>query len=269
MLSFPGNRPCFIASCRSRASPLAAARAETTYATLAGNLGATSQTNGSIQFFPLTGTTFAQRFTTSTLPAIGDGNASGQILYRFSWDLLAAQVYTPTEEFSDLETTYTVNLFTDAAGLPGSSLFTSPAPGTLSAPGVVEFSYADLVADPSIALQSNTSYWLTVAFQYASDPGAGTALLLPFTAGLNQTGPGTVDNLMVDTGRGWGVIAERAIVQVQAEVVPEPSAIVLTAAGFAILAWRRIRRPGRQDAEPGWGRSFRQSARGVVATSRS
>ncbi len=53
------------------ALPLAAARAETTYATLAGNLGATGQTNGSIQFFPLGGTTFAQRFTTGTLPAIG------------------------------------------------------------------------------------------------------------------------------------------------------------------------------------------------------
>lgn len=221
------------------ASPLAAARAETTYATLAGNLGATSQTNGSIQFFPLEGTTFAQRFTTATLPAIGDGDSSGQILYRFWWDLLAAQAFDPiNENFSNLDTTYAVNLLADASGTPGSSLFTSPATGTLSAPGVVEFSYADLVADPSINLQSNTSYWLTVAFQSASDPGAGTALLLPFTTGSNQTGPGTVDNLMVNTGSGWGGISERAIVQVQAEVVPEPSAIVLTAAGLAIVARR-------------------------------
>ncbi|MFY8222279.1 MAG: hypothetical protein ACOVJ6_10265, partial [Pirellulales bacterium] len=52
------------------ALPLAAARAETTYATLAGNLGATGQTSGSIVFQPLIGTTFAQRFTTGTLPAI-------------------------------------------------------------------------------------------------------------------------------------------------------------------------------------------------------
>ena len=227
------------------ALPLAAARAETTYATLAGNLGATGQANGSIQFFPLGGTTFAQRFTTGTLPAIGDGDSSGQILYRFGWDLLPAQAFDPiNENFSNLDTTYAVNLFTDAAGAPGSSLLAlGPATGTLSAPGVVEFSYADLVADPSIALQSNTSYWLTVVFQFASEPGVGTALLLPFTTGSNQTGPGTIDNLMVNTGSGWGGIAERAIVQVQAEVVPEPSAIVLTAAGLAILAWHGVRRP--------------------------
>lgn len=222
--------------------PLAAARADTTYATLAGNLAASSQTNGSIQFFPLPGTTFAQRFTTATLPAIGDGDSSGQILYRFSWDLLAAQAFDPiNENFSNLDTTYAVNLFTDAAGAPGSSLLAlGPVTGTLSAPGVMEFSYADLVADPSIALQSNTSYWLTVAFQSASDPGAGTALLLPFTTGSNQTGPGTVDNLMVNTGSGWGGLSERAIVQVQAETVPEPSAIGLAAAGLALLAWRRL-----------------------------
>ena len=227
------------------ALPLAAARAETNYATLAGNLGATGQANGSIQFFPLGGTTFAQRFTTGTLPAIGDGDSSGQILYRFGWDLLPAQAFDPiNENFSNLDTTYAVNLFTDAAGAPGSSLLAlGPATGTLSAPGVVEFSYADLVADPSIALQSNTSYWLTVVFQSASEPGVGTALLLPFTTGSNQTGPGTIDNLMVNTGSGWGGIAERAIVQVQAEVVPEPSAIVLTAAGLAILAWHGIWRP--------------------------
>ena len=227
------------------ALPLAAARAEMTYATLAGNLGATGQANGSIQFFPLGGTTFAQRFTTGTLPAIGDGDSSGQILYRFGWDLLPAQAFDPiNENFSNLDTTYAVNLFTDAAGAPGSSLLAlGPATGTLSAPGVVEFFYADLVADRSIALQSNTSYWLTVVFQSASDPGVGTALLLPFTTGSNQTGPGTIDNLMVNTGSGWGGITERAIVQVQAEVVPEPSAIVLTAAGLAILAWHGIRRP--------------------------
>ena len=222
------------------ALPLAAARAETTYATLAGNLGATGQTSGSIVFQPLIGTTFAQRFTTGTLPAIGDGDSSGQILYRFGWDLLPAQAFDPiNENFSNLDTTYAVNLFTDAAGAPGSSLLAlGPATGTLSAPGVVEFSYADLVADPSIALQSNTSYWLTVVFQSASEPGVGTALLLPFTTGSNQTGPGTIDNLMVNTGSGWGGITERAIVQVQVEVVPEPSAIVLTAAGLAILARR-------------------------------
>lgn len=225
--------------------PLTAARADTTYATLAGNLGAPSETNGSIQFFPVVGTTFAQRFTTGTLPAIGDGDASGHILYRFSWDLLAAQAFIPPDGFTDLETTYTVNLLADAAGTPGSSLLAlGPATGSLSAPGVVAFTYADLAADPGINLQSNTSYWLTVAFQSASEPGVGTALLLPFTTGSNQTGPGTIDNLMVNTGGGWGGIFERGVVQVQAEVVPEPSAIVLMAAGLAILGWRRLRQDG-------------------------
>jgi hypothetical protein len=109
----------------------------------------------------------------------------------------------------------------------------------------VQFSYADLVADPSIALQSNTSYWLTVAFGSASDV-VGVPLRMPYTNDLTQTGPGTIDNLMVDTGSGWSGIAKRAIVQVQAEVVPEPSAIVLTAAGLAILAWHGIRRPAKR-----------------------
>jgi hypothetical protein len=230
------------------ALPLAAARAETTYATLAGNLGATGQTNGSIQFFPLPGTTFAQRFTTGTLPVIGDGEGRGKVLYLFSWTLLPAQIFDPADpenDFRNLDTTYEVNLFTDAAGAPGSSLLEvayGGGTGTLSAPGVVQFSYADLVADPSIALQSNTSYWLTVAFQYASDV-VGVPLRMPYTNDLTQTGPGTIDNLMVNTGSGWSGIAERAIVQVQAEVVPEPSAIVLTAAGLAILAWHGVRRP--------------------------
>lgn len=221
--------------------PLAAARAETTYSTLAGNLGETAETSGAVQFFPISSTTFAQRFTTTTLPAIGDGDASGHILYRFSWDLLAAQIFIPPEGFTDVETTYTANLRADAAGEPGSSLLAlGPAIGTLSAPGVVDFSYADLVADPGIALQSNTSYWLTVAFQSAN-PGIGTALLLPFTTGSNQIGPGTVDNLMVNTGSGWSGLSERAIVQVQAETVPEPSAILLVVAGAATCGWRRMR----------------------------
>ena len=231
------------------ALPLAAARAETTYATLAGNLGATGQANGSIQFFPLPGTTFAQRFTTATLPVIGDGDGSGQVLYLFSWTLLPAQgtfdPADPENPFPNLDTTYQVNLLFDAAGSPGSSLLLSPAIGTVAAPGVVNFLYADLVNDPRVSLQSNTAYWLTVAFQSASNT-VGVPLLLPFTTGSNQTGPGTVDNLMVNTGSGWGGITERAIVQVQAEVVPEPSAIVLTAAGLAILAWHGIRRPAKR-----------------------
>lgn len=206
------------------ALPLSAARADAIYSTLAGNLGAASQTSNSIQFLPLTGTTFAQRFTTGTLPAIGDGDASGFILYRFSWDLLAAQsAFNPVDEdnpFPNLDTTYAVNLLSDAGGTPGSSLLPGPATGSLSAPGVVAFNYADLVADPQLTLQSNTSYWLTVAFQSASDV-VGQPLLLPFTTDSNQTGPGTIDNLMVNTGGGWGGISERAIVQVQAEVVPD------------------------------------------------
>jgi hypothetical protein len=224
------------------AMPLAAARADTTYATLAGNLAASSQADGSNQFFPLLGTTFAQRFTTATLPAIGDGDGSGQILYRFSWNLLPAQTFIPLEGFSDVETTYKVNLLADAAGAPGSSLLDlGLATGSLSSPGVTDFYYADLVADPSIALQSNTAYWLTVAFQ-SSSPSPGTVLLLPHTNDTStQTGPGTIDNLMVNKGSGWSGVSERAVVQVQAETVPEPSTVVLVAAGTAILGWRRLR----------------------------
>lgn len=237
---------CLLGLMTAFSIPLAAARADTIYATLAGNLGASSQTNGSIQFLPLVGTKFAQRFTTGTLPAIGDGDASGQILYRFSWDLLAAQgPFNPVDEdnpFPTLDTTYAVNLLRDASGTPGTSLLPGPVTGSLSAPGVVAFAFADLVASPQLTLQSNTSYWLTVAFQSASDT-VGQPLLLPFTTGSNQTGPGTIDNLMVDTGNGWGGISERAIVQVQAEVVPEPSAIALAAAGLAIVAWRFGKRP--------------------------
>lgn len=221
------------------ATPLAAARADTIYATLAGNLGATSETSASVIFQPIYGTTFAQRFTTGTLPAIGDGDSDSLILYRFSWDLRPAPGrYDPiTDGFPDVETTYAVNLLADAAGTPGSSLLSSgPVQGTVSVPGVMEFNYADLVATPSIALQSNTAYWLSLTIQSAT--GAGQPPLLPFTTGSNQTGSGTVDNLIVNSGSGWGGISERAVVQVQAEVVPEPSAIVLAAAGLAILAWR-------------------------------
>lgn len=223
------------------ATPPAAAHADTPFATLAGNLGATVETSGAVQFSPLTGTTFAQRFTTATLPAIGDGDDSGQVLYRFGWNLLPAQgPYNPiSESFPDLDTTYSVNLRADVAGTPGAILLPSPAMATVSGPGLVEFIYADLVNDPQVALQSHTSYWLTVAFQYASDT-VGTPLLLPFTSGTAQVSPGSIENLMVNTGSGWGGLSERAIVQVQVETVPEPSAGVLAAAGLALLAWRRL-----------------------------
>lgn len=226
-------------------TPLAAARAEATYATLASNLDATSQTSGAIQFLPLAGTTFAQRFTTGTLPSIGDGDSSGQILYRFAWQLLPAQgTYDPfLESFPDLETTYQVNLFTDASGAPGTSLLTEPATGSLAAAGAAQFAWADLIAAPHLALQSNTSYWLTVAFQSASDL-VGQPLLMPVTTDVDQTGPGTVTSLLLNTGSGWGGISERALVQIQAEVVPEPSALALAAAGLALVAWRCRRRAG-------------------------
>lgn len=225
------------------AAPLTVARADTTYATLAGNLTASTQTSGAIQFFPLAGTTFAQRFTTATLPAIGDGDQSGQILYYFSWNLLPAQgPFDPTDEdnpFPNLDTTYQLNLFSDISGLPGSNLLTSPVLGNLSSPGVVNFLYADLVNDPQISLQSNTSYWITVALLFASDT-VGQPLLLPFTSDATQTGPGTIDNLMVNTGSGWGGISEKAVVQVQVETVPEPSTVALLLIGSAIIAWRFV-----------------------------
>jgi hypothetical protein len=227
------------------AAPLTVARADTTYATLAGNLTASTQTSGAIEFSPIAGTTFAQRFTTATLPAIGDGDGSGQILYNFSWNLLPAQgPFDPSDEdnpFPNLDTTYQLNLLSDAGGLPSSSLLPSPVTGNLSSPGVVNFLYADLVNDPRLSLQSNTSYWLTVAFQFASDT-VGQPLLLPFTSDATQTGPGTIDNLMVNTGSGWGGISEQAVVQIQAEVVPEPTTVALIAMGAALIGWRCMRR---------------------------
>jgi hypothetical protein len=227
------------------AAPLANARADTTYATLAGNLTSSAQTSGSVQFLPISGTVFAQRFTTGTLPAIGDGDGSGQVLYEFSWNLLPAQGgFDPTDEdnpFPDLETTYQLNLLSDAGGSPGSSLLFSPISGTLSAPGVLNFTYADLAFAPTIFLQSDTSYWMSVSFQFASDT-IGQPLLLPFTTDSIQTVPGTIDDLMVNTGSGWSGVSEQCVVQIQAEVVPEPTTFALVAMGAALIGWRCMRR---------------------------
>jgi hypothetical protein len=47
---------------------------------------------------------------------------------------------------------------------------------------------------------------------------------------------------MVNTGSGWDGISEQAVVQIQAEVVPEPTTVALVAMGAALIAWRCMRK---------------------------
>jgi hypothetical protein len=174
-------------------------------------------------------TKYAQKFTTGNLN-LGDADLNGLVYHKFSWALEPARTgYDPVlDDYPLAETTYFEwSLLSDVGGSPGTDLIGATI-FTISSPGVASDSYGG-----SFVLQSNSSYWLSIRFRSASgNTGISSFPNLPVTSGSSVYGAGSLGGLMVNTGTGWTGLSERALIQIEAESVPEPASLQLL--GFSL-----------------------------------
>jgi len=172
---------------------------------------------------------YAQKFTTGNLN-LGDADLNGLVYHKFSWALEPARTgYDPAlDDYPLAETTYFEwSLLSDVGGSPGTDLIGATI-FTISSPGVASDSYGG-----SFVLQSNSSYWLSIRFRSASgNTGISSFPNLPVTSGSSVYGAGSLGGLMVNTGTGWTGLSERALIQIEAESVPEPASLQLL--GFSL-----------------------------------
>jgi hypothetical protein len=177
-------------------------------------------------------TKYAQKFTTENLN-LGDADLNGLVYHKFSWALEPARTgYDPVlDDYPLAETTYFEwSLLSDVGGSPGTDLIGTTIL-TISSPGVASDSYNGSYG--SFVLQSNSSYWLSIRFRIASgNTGISSFPNLPVTSGSSVYGAGTLGGLMVNTGTGWTGLSERALIQIEAESVPEPASLQLL--GFSL-----------------------------------
>jgi hypothetical protein len=177
-------------------------------------------------------TKYAQKFTTGNLN-LGDADLNGLVYHKFSWALEPARTgYDPVlDDYPFAETTYFEwSLLSDVGGSPGTDLIGTTIL-TISSPGVASDSYNGSYG--SFVLQSNSSYWLSIRFRIASgNTGISSFPNLPVTSDSAVYGAGTLGGLMVNTGTGWTGLSERALIQIEAESVPEPASLHLL--GFSL-----------------------------------
>lgn len=194
---------------------------------LVGNLGQAAIANASTTMSY--SAKYAQKFTTGNLN-LGDADLNGIVSHKFSWALEPARTgYDPVlDDFPSAETTYFEwSLLSDLGGSPGTDLIGATI-FTISSPGVASDSYGG-----SFVLQSNSSYWLSIRFRSASgSTGISSFPNLPVTSGSSVYGAGSLGGLMVNTGTGWTGLSERALIQIEAESVPEPASLQLL--GFSL-----------------------------------
>ena len=194
---------------------------------LVGNLGQAAMANASTTMSY--SAKYAQKFTTGNLN-LGDADMNGLVSHKFSWALEPARTgYDPVlDDYPLAENTYFEwSLLSDVGGSPGTDLIGATI-FTISSPGVASDSYGG-----SFVLQSNSSYWLSIRFRSASgNTGISSFPNLPVTSGSSVYGAGTLGGLMVNTGTGWTGLSERALIQIEAESVPEPASLQLL--GFSL-----------------------------------
>jgi|APGre2960657444_1045066.scaffolds.fasta_scaffold142940_1 hypothetical protein len=175
---------------------------------------------------------YAQKFTTGNLN-LGDADLNGLVYHKFSWALEPARTgYDPAlDDYPLAETTYFEwSLLSDVGGSPGTDLIGATI-FTISSPGVASDSYNGSYG--SFALQSNSSYWLSIRFRSASSStGISSFPNLPVASGSSVYGAGSLGGLMVNTGTGWTGLSERALIEIEAESVPEPASLQLL--GFSL-----------------------------------
>jgi hypothetical protein len=202
-----------------------------------GNIGNPAMANSHTTMS--TSAKYAQKFTTGNLN-LGDADLNGLVYHKFSWALEPAiGGYDPVlDDFPWAEYTYFEwSLLSDVGGSPGTALF-SPAVFTISEPGVASDSYGG-----SFVLQSNSSYWLSIRFVGANSyTGLSMYPTLPVTSDSSVYGTGTLGALMVNTGAGWGGVSGQALIEIEAESVPEPAASQLLSFSLGCLWILRGRR---------------------------
>jgi len=174
-------------------------------------------------------TKYAQKFTTGNLN-LGDADRNGLVYHKFSWALEPAlggfdpelEIF-PWADYTHFE----LSLLSDVEGSPGTALF--PAFRLwISEPGVASEGYSG-----SFVLQSNSSYWLSIRFVDAdSYTGISMYPTLPVTSGSSVYGTGSLGALMVNTGAGWEEVSGQAMIEIEAESVPEPTSLQLL--GFSL-----------------------------------
>jgi hypothetical protein len=197
---------------------------------LVGNIGNPAMANAYTVM--RTSTKYAQKFTTGNLN-LGDADLNGLVYHKFSWALEPARTgYDPVlDDYPLAETTYFEwSLLSDVGGSPGTDLIGTTIL-TISSPGVASDSYNGSYG--SFVLQSNSSYWLSIRFRSASgNTGISSFPNLPVTSGSSVYGAGSLGGLMVNTGTGWTGLSERALIEIEAESVPEPASLQLL--GFSL-----------------------------------
>lgn len=173
---------------------------------------------------------YAQKFTTGNLN-LGDADLNGLVYHKFSWALQPAVAgYDPDlEDFPWAEyTQFEWSLLSDVGGSPGTDLISPTVFWIMSEPGIASDSYSG-----SFVLQSNSSYWLSIRFFGASSYlGISMYPTLPVTSDSAVYGAGSLGGLMVNTGTGWGEATGRALIEIEAESVPEPTSLQLL--GFSL-----------------------------------
>ena len=193
---------------------------------LVGNLGNPALAN--TQTTMSWNTKYAQKFTTGNLN-LGDADRNGLVYHKFSWALEPAiGGFDPELEifpWADY-TIFEWSLLSDVEGSPGTALF--PAFHlSISEPGVASGGYSSFV------LQSNSSYWLSIRFVDANSyTGPGNYPYLPVTSDSSVYGTGSLGALMVNTGAGWEEVSGQAMIEIEAESVPEPTSLQLL--GFSL-----------------------------------
>lgn len=194
---------------------------------LVGNLGQAAMANASTTMSY--SAKYAQKFTTGNLN-LGDADMNGLVSHKFSWALEPARTgYDPVlDDYPLAENTYFEwSLLSDVGGSPGTDLIGATI-FTISSPGVASDSYGGF-----FVLQSNSSYWLSIRFRSASgNTGISSFPNLPVTSGSSVYGAGSLGGLMVHTGSGWTGLSERALIEIEAESVPEPASLQLL--GFSL-----------------------------------
>jgi hypothetical protein len=173
---------------------------------------------------------YAQKFTTGNLN-LGDADLNGLVYHKFSWALQPAiGGFDPELEvfpWADY-TFFEWNLLSDVEGSPGTALFFRPFVFSISEPGVASEGYSG-----SFVLQSNSSYWLSIRFVDADGyTGLSWYPTLPVTSGSSVYGTGSLGALMVNTGAGWEEVSGQAMIEIEAESVPEPTSLQLL--GFSL-----------------------------------
>ena len=194
---------------------------------LVGNLGQAAMADASTTMSY--SAKYAQKFTTGNLN-LGDADMNGLVSHKFSWALEPARTgYDPVlDDYPLAENTYFEwSLLSDVGGSPGTDLIGATI-FTISSPGVASDSYGG-----SFVLQSNSSYWLSIRFRSASgNTGISSFPNLPVTSGSSVYGAGSLGGLMVHPGSGWTGLSERALIEIEAESVPEPASLQLL--GFSL-----------------------------------